>query len=101
MTKHHETLDEYLDDLEKEQKKECHRRLGGEHHGMHVPFPADGPPLTRRQVLARLGGGFGSIAVAAVLGELSPLSAAARASGPAQYDLKPKPPHFPAKARAV
>jgi len=56
---------------------------------------------SRRELLARLGGGFGGLAVAAVLGELSQLGAAARESGPVQYDLKPKPPHFPAKARAV
>ena len=57
--------------------------------------------FSRRQILARLGGGFGGVALAAVLGELSPLAAAVRDNSSAHYDLRLKPPHFPAKARAV
>lgn len=52
---------------------------------------------TRRDVLARLGGGFGSLALAALLGE-------ARAESgilPAQFDLLPRQPQGPARAKAV
>ena len=55
--------------------------------------------ITRRQMLSRLGGGFGGLALGALLGESSPASAAGPA--PARYGLAPKPPHFPARARAV
>jgi hypothetical protein len=55
-------------------------------------MPTSYPLITRREVLARLGGGFGGLALAALLGE-SRLRAG--------YDLAPKPGHFPARARAV
>jgi hypothetical protein len=55
--------------------------------------------FTRRQLLARLGGGFGGLALAALLGESSP--ARADEGGAAPNDLKPRAPHFPGKARAV
>jgi hypothetical protein len=55
------------------------------------------PRPTRREVLSRLGGGFGGLALAALLGETGP----ARAEGPGRDDLRPRPPHFPARARAV
>jgi hypothetical protein len=55
-------------------------------------------PLSRREVLSRLGGGFGGLALSTLLGEHARASAAAE---PASFDLKPKAPHFPAKARAV
>jgi hypothetical protein len=48
--------------------------------------------LTRREVLARIGGGFGGLALAALLGE-APLRAA--------DDLGARAPHFAPKARAV
>jgi hypothetical protein len=54
--------------------------------------------LSRRQLLSRLGGGFGGLALAALLGERSSRAGEAAA---ASFDLAPKPPHFPAKARAV
>jgi hypothetical protein len=53
-------------------------------------------PLTRRDVLARLGGGFGGLALAALLGDMH-----AEEAAPARYDLAPKRPHHPAKAKAV
>jgi hypothetical protein len=54
---------------------------------------------TRRRVLARLGGGLGGLALAALLGDTNTLPA--ETSGAASFDLAPKPSHFPARARAV
>jgi hypothetical protein len=47
--------------------------------------------FTRREVLSRLGGGFGGLVLSTLLGEQASRGA----------DLAVKPPHFPAKARAV
>jgi hypothetical protein len=72
---------------------------------MYTPsFHATGPAttgLTRREVLSRLGGGFGGLALAALLSEAShsPILAASEAAR--LFDVRPKSPHFPAKARAV
>jgi Protein of unknown function (DUF1501) len=52
---------------------------------------------TRREVLTRLGGGFGGLALSALLGD----AAAAGEAKPARHDLSPTKPHFPARARAV
>ncbi len=52
---------------------------------------------TRREVLARLGGGFGGLVLAALLGEARGESP----SRPAGFDLLPRPPHAPARAKAV
>jgi hypothetical protein len=48
-------------------------------------------PLSRRDVLSRLGGGFGGLALASLV----------RADTPRPHDLQPRPSHFPAKASAV
>src|SRR5215469_14004342 len=50
------------------------------------------PRPTRREVLARLGGGFGGLALGALFG------ADAQA---APHDLRPRSPHFAPRARAV
>jgi hypothetical protein len=52
---------------------------------------------TRRQVLSRLGGGFGGLVLNCLLGE----AFATEKGTPAGSDLLPKQPHFPAKAKAV
>lgn len=54
------------------------------------------PSWTRREVLQQLGGGFGGLALASLLNP-------AWADPPARmvHDLRPKPPHRPARARAV
>src|SRR5262245_34039368 len=52
--------------------------------------------LTRRDVLTRLGGGFGGLVLATLLGETH-----ASESGFAVYDVKEKAPHFAGKAKAV
>jgi hypothetical protein len=49
-------------------------------------------PLTRREVLARLGGGFGGLVLSALLAE---------STRGAAYDTKERKPHFPAKATSV
>src|SRR5262245_23263060 len=56
--------------------------------GTRMPFPG----LTRREVLGRIGGGFGGLALSALLGKSS-LQAA--------DSLAARSPHFPPKARAV
>src|SRR5262249_44848794 len=68
---------------------------------MTASGPNAGPPrgLTRREVLARLGSGFGGLALGSLLGKAKPLQAAE--PGLAHYDLTPKPPHFAAKTRVV
>jgi len=48
-------------------------------------------PLSRRDVLASLGGGFGGVVLASLL----------KADGPRAHDLRPRQPHFEPKARAV
>jgi hypothetical protein len=58
--------------------------------------------LTRRQVLCRIGGGFGALGLASILADAGLLAAEA-ASGPARANnsLAPKPPHFPPRAKRV
>jgi hypothetical protein len=56
-------------------------------------------PCTRREVLARLGGGFGGLALSALLGEQTPVQA--KEAAPRRFDLTCKKPHFPARANAV
>ncbi len=49
---------------------------------------------SRREVLSRLGGGFGGLVLSQLLGTN-------QAPAATVHDLKPRPPHFPARARAV
>jgi hypothetical protein len=49
---------------------------------------------TRREVLARLGGGFGGLALGALLADAAP-------AAEATYNLAERKPHFPARAKAV
>jgi Protein of unknown function (DUF1501) len=55
-------------------------------------------PFTRRDLLARCGAGIGSLALVDLLVRQSALGADAKAS---LNPLSPRPPHFPAKAKAV
>jgi hypothetical protein len=52
---------------------------------------------SRREFLGNLGGGFGMIALAAMLGEQHAIGAVQDASNP----LAPRAPHFPARAKSV
>jgi hypothetical protein len=68
------------------------------------PFhPIDCPP-SRREALLRMGGGFGGLALAALLGQAHPArggSPGVEAAIADRFDLRPRPPHLPARARAV
>jgi hypothetical protein len=66
-------------------------------------FPAAGwPGLTRRDAIARLGGGLGMVGLASALAEETwGAEATAAAAGPAASPLTPRAPHFPAKAKRV
>jgi hypothetical protein len=61
---------------------------------MMNPFPR----LSRREVLCRIGGGFGAVALSSVFAEAGLLSPPA--SG-ATNPLAPKAPHFPARAKRL
>src|SRR2546430_556184 len=54
-------------------------------------------PLSRRELLARLGAGFGSLGLATVLGNESGALETPRTINP----LAPKPPHFEPKVKRV
>ena len=53
--------------------------------------------LTRRETLARLGGGFGGLVLNCLLGD----ALAADKGGPAVYDLTPRQPHFRPRAKRI
>jgi hypothetical protein len=57
-------------------------------------------PITRRDMLCRAGLGFGALALADLMGQVGLLSSPAQASTNVN-PLKPKQPHFPAKAKRV
>src|ERR1700691_5253706 len=54
--------------------------------------------LSRREVLTRIGGGFGALALANVFADAGLLSAAPEKMA---NPLAPKAPHFPAKAKRL
>jgi hypothetical protein len=58
-------------------------------------------PVSRREVLARMGAGFGSLALAAMLKEQALRAAALDDPAAVGHDVSPKAPHFRARARAV
>lgn len=62
---------------------------------MHHPFRFEHLALTRRELLARCGMGFGGLALGGLMADVQP--AAAAAGNP----LLPRQPHFPAKAKHV
>lgn len=55
------------------------------------------PPLSRREMLSRIGAGFGSLGLSSVLAESNLLAAPAQSAAP----LAVKPPHFAPKAKRV
>jgi hypothetical protein len=60
------------------------------------------PDLSRRDFFSRMGNGLYGAAMAYLLGEdLFPVNPVLAASNPKIHDLKPRSPHFPAKAKAV
>jgi hypothetical protein len=62
---------------------------------MQHPFPLEHLALTRRELLARCGMGFGALAFGGLMADSQP--AAAAGTNP----LLPRTPHFPAKAKHV
>ncbi len=58
-------------------------------------------PLTRRQLLCKLGNGFGALGLAGVLASEGLLAPSARAAAGDINPLAPKAPHFPARAKRV
>jgi hypothetical protein len=57
------------------------------------------PPLSRREVLCRIGGGFGALALSSVMAEAGMLSASPPVAG--SNPLAPRPPHFAARAKRL
>jgi hypothetical protein len=60
--------------------------------------------LTRRQVLTRIGGGFGALALGSVFADAGLLAAEANVSASPAGAINPlavKPPHFPARAKRL
>ena len=60
-------------------------------------------PMSRREMLARTGAGFGAVALAALASEWQSAAAASLASrhSPGSNPLAPRPPQFPARAKQV
>src|SRR5437764_15121964 len=56
--------------------------------------------LSRRELLCKIGGGFGAVALASVFADAG-LLAAPPAPGTAANPLAPKPPHFTPRARRI
>src|SRR5687767_2557529 len=72
-----------------------------QHCGRFIP-----PPLTRREMLRRCAGGFGAVALAALMndrayGATSPASVAEASAGAAASPFAPRPAHYKARARNV
>src|SRR5436305_3129963 len=57
-------------------------------------------PLSRREMLARCGGGMGLLGLTQLMGDAGLLTARAKDLDPVR-PLAPRPPHFPAKAKRV
>lgn len=67
-------------------------------HTSHWNWPR---PLSRREALKRAGAGFGLIALAGLLDQEGLLRSATAADDEPRNPLAPKPPHFPARSKAV
>ena len=61
----------------------------------------DRPAVSRRDFFSRVGDGLYGAALIHLLGSVLPSSIPAFAAGGAAHDLKPRPPHFQPKAKAV
>jgi hypothetical protein len=57
--------------------------------------------LSRREVLSRIGGGFGAVGLASLFHDAGLLAAGPISPTGATNPLAPKPPHFPARAKRV
>ena len=76
-------------------------------HSRPTLRPSSDPGLvSRRNMLCRIGGGFGALGLASVMADAGALTGMARAESPSEAavpvdPLAPKPPHFPARAKRV
>jgi hypothetical protein len=59
------------------------------------------PPMSRREMLARCGTGFGMMALASLMNGTGLLTASATAAGTSTLPLSPRAPHFAPKAKRV
>src|SRR5207302_9192711 len=57
--------------------------------------------MTRRQVLCKIGGGFGMLGLASILADAGLLAAETTAPVRVNNPLAPKPPHYPPRAKRV
>jgi uncharacterized protein DUF1501 len=69
---------------------------------MYANQPMNGVPgrLSRREVLLRIGGGFGAVALSTLFAETGAIATTASPTG-ISNSLAPKPPHFPARAKRM
>jgi len=58
-------------------------------------------PMTRRQMLARAGGGFGSLALAGLMSDQRLLASPGTSAGGSKLPLLSRPPHFACRAKSV
>jgi hypothetical protein len=58
-------------------------------------------PLSRREVLCRIGGGFGALALSTVFADAGMLSSTVAPGAAGNNPLAPRPPHFPARAKRL
>jgi hypothetical protein len=63
--------------------------------------PPNRPSIGRREFLQQATLGFGTMALACLLEQDGRLAVGATAAGPGGSDLRPRPGHFPARARSV
>jgi hypothetical protein len=68
---------------------------------MNSNLPASPIKLSRREVLCRIGGGFGALGLASLLADGDLLASTRQLLTGAKNPLAPRPPHFPARARRV
>jgi hypothetical protein len=69
---------------------------------MSVSFSAAQGGLSRREVLCKIGGGFGALGLASLFADAGLLApAAAGQANPTGFSLAPRPPHFQPRARRM
>jgi hypothetical protein len=67
----------------------------------HPSLGNRGTGLSRREVLCKIGGGFGTLGLASILADAGLLAGSTNQPAQANNPLAPKPPHFPPRAKRV